>query len=94
MLPRKSSRGLEMVASKGSMLLSFIVNNPGKAPDELESSRHWKLVSVFMNSCGIREKYQIIPPIHGGAIQMTHEKIKGLELITLELEAWTEITAN
>ena len=48
MLPRKSSRGLEMVASKGSMLLSFIVNNPGKAPDELESSRHWKLVSVFV----------------------------------------------
>ena len=25
---------------------------------------------------------------------MTHEKIKGLELITLELKAWTQITAN
>ena len=25
---------------------------------------------------------------------MTHEKIKGLEMITLELKAWTEITAN
>ena len=35
-----------------------------------------------------------MPPIHGGAIQMTHEKIKGLELITLELKAWTQITAN
>ena len=28
--------------------LRLIVNNPGKAPDELESSRHWKLVSVFV----------------------------------------------
>ena len=48
----------------------------------------------LFNSCGIRGKYHIIPPIRGGAIQMTHEKIKGLELTTLELKAWTQITAN